>query len=89
MVSSTCPLSAQMKGSPKTRRLPRGKWDTDFTGTTINCPVRFSGLASLLRSKEHVEFLSLLSQLCTSLLNGIKGIQAQNSILIEALKSLQ
>lgn len=47
-----------------------------------------SGLANLLRSKEHTEFLSLLSQLYTSLLNGIKGIQAQNGILIEVLQSL-
>lgn len=47
-----------------------------------------SGLANLLRSKEHGEFLSLLSQLYTSLLNGIKGIQAQNGILIEVLQSL-
>ncbi|KAG1754389.1 Vps54-like protein-domain-containing protein [Suillus lakei] len=47
-----------------------------------------SGLANLLRSKEHAEFLSLLSQLYTSLLNGIKGIQAQNGILIEVLQSL-
>ncbi|OJA18755.1 hypothetical protein AZE42_01632 [Rhizopogon vesiculosus] len=48
-----------------------------------------SGLASLLRSKEHSQFLSLLSQLYTSLLSGIKGIQAQNSTLIEALQNLQ
>ncbi|KAG1756409.1 Vps54-like protein-domain-containing protein [Suillus paluster] len=48
-----------------------------------------SGLVNLLRSKEHAEFLSLLSQLYTSLLNGIKGIQAQNGILIEVLRSLQ
>lgn len=48
-----------------------------------------SGLANLLRSKEHAEFLSLLSQLYSSLLNGIKGIQAQNGILIEVLQSLQ
>ncbi|KAG1903777.1 Vps54-like protein-domain-containing protein [Suillus fuscotomentosus] len=47
-----------------------------------------SGLANLLRSKEHAEFLLLLSQLYTSLLNGIKGIQAQNGILIEVLESL-
>lgn len=47
-----------------------------------------SGLANLLRSKEHAEFLSLLSQLYMSLLNGIKGIQAQNGILIEVLQSL-
>ncbi|KAG2158484.1 Vps54-like protein-domain-containing protein [Suillus bovinus] len=47
-----------------------------------------SGLANLLRSKEHAEFLFLISQLYTSLLNGIKGIQAQNGILIEVLESL-
>ncbi|KAG2077938.1 Vps54-domain-containing protein [Suillus decipiens] len=50
--------------------------------------VASSGLANLLRSKEHAEFLSLLSQLYMSLLNGIKGIQAQNGILIEVLQIL-
>ncbi|KIL00921.1 hypothetical protein PAXRUDRAFT_29438 [Paxillus rubicundulus Ve08.2h10] len=47
------------------------------------------GLLSLLRSKTHAEFLTIILQLQKSLLNGIKGLQIQNSILIDVLESQQ
>ncbi|KIJ69069.1 hypothetical protein HYDPIDRAFT_81096 [Hydnomerulius pinastri MD-312] len=45
------------------------------------------GLPSLLRSKTHADFLSIISQVYKSLLSGIKGLQVQNSILIDVLES--
>ncbi|KAF9246439.1 Vps54-like protein-domain-containing protein [Melanogaster broomeanus] len=47
------------------------------------------GLPSLLRPKSHAEFLSIISQVYKSLLNGIEGLQIQNSILINILESQQ
>ncbi|KAF9227828.1 Vps54-domain-containing protein [Gyrodon lividus] len=48
-----------------------------------------SGLPSFLRAKTHAEFLSIISQVYKSLLNGIEGLQVQNSILINVLESQQ
>lgn len=46
-----------------------------------------SGLSSLLRSMTQVEFSSTVSRVYKSLLNGIEGLQVQNSVLIDILES--
>ncbi|KAH0830648.1 Vps54-domain-containing protein [Lanmaoa asiatica] len=46
-----------------------------------------SGLSSLLRSMTQAEFSSTVSRTCKSLLNGIEGLQVQNSVLIDVLES--
>ncbi|KII89130.1 hypothetical protein PLICRDRAFT_40765 [Plicaturopsis crispa FD-325 SS-3] len=48
-----------------------------------------AGLANHLRNMSHSEFIVILRAMYRSLLNGIHGLQAQNSVIIELLEPLQ